>query len=132
MNMNVSAKVSINTQLSAKMMDAVAGGLRIVGEIIMAQSKAECPVDTNALRSSGHVEPVIRRRKDLIVPLTYGGAAAGYAEQVHEDPKVRHTPPTKSKFLSDPVIKNAPLVYKTVARMIRSASSGTATTISTG
>lgn len=132
MNMNVSAKVSINTQLSAKMMDAVAGGLRIVGEIIMAQSKAECPVDTNALRSSGHVEPVIRRRKDLIVPLTYGGAAAGYAERVHEDPMARHAPPTKSKFLADPVTKNAPLVYKTVARMIRSASSGTATTISTG
>jgi len=132
MNLRVTGKVSINEQLSAEMMNAVAGGLRIVGEVIMAQSKAECPVDTNALRSSGHVEPVIRSRKELTVPLTYGGAAATYAERVHEDPMARHAPPTKSKFLSDPVMKNSRNVYKMVARMIQSASSGNPTTISTG
>ena len=69
---------------------------------IMAQSKLIVPVDTGALRSSGHVRlPEVVGSK-VVVTLGYGGAAATYAVIVHEKVGARHKSPTRAKYLEEP------------------------------
>ncbi len=69
----------------------IARGLFIEGERIMSDSKKQVPVDTGALRSTGHVQPPDFSGPSVSVTLGYGGPAAGYAIVVHEDLQARHT-----------------------------------------
>lgn len=77
------------------------GALFREGEAIMLESKQECPVDTGALRSSGHVQRPTREAGEIVVNLGYGGPAISYALPQHENLEYRH-PSGKAKFLEDP------------------------------
>lgn len=65
-------------------LDAVARGLFLEGEAIMADSKPLVPVDEAILRASGFVRPPDRSGQSIVVELGYGGAAKDYAVFVHE------------------------------------------------
>ena len=97
---------------------ALARALFLEGEQIMGKSKRLVPVDTGALRSSGHVQlPVIRGKKVTVV-LGYGGAAAPYAVFVHEK-QARHNPPTQWKYLEQPLNEAIPGMAGRLAKRIR-------------
>ena len=97
---------------------ALARALFLEGEQIMAKSKRLVPVDTGALRASGHVQlPVIRGKKVTVV-LGYGGAAAPYAVFVHEK-QARHNPPTQWKYLEQPLNEAIPGMAGRLAKRIR-------------
>jgi len=53
-------------------------------ELVMTESKRQCPVDTGALRSTGHVELPKYSGNKVTVQMGYGGPAAPYADIVHE------------------------------------------------
>lgn len=71
---------------------------------IMNASKVIVPVDTGALKNSGIVMPPERTGTGVMVSLGYGGAARDYAIYVHENLTARHAPPTRAKFLEDPLM----------------------------
>ncbi len=88
------------------------------GEQIMSASKRIVPVNTGALRASGHVQlPVIQGRR-VSVTLGYGGAAAPYAVFVHERP-ARHNPPTQWKYLEIPLFEAVPGMAGRLAKRMR-------------
>lgn len=70
---------------------SVPSGLRVIGEEIMLDVKASrpgagVPVDKGTLRSTGRVEGP----KAGEVELSFGGAAAEYALEQHEDTSLHH------------------------------------------
>lgn len=69
---------------------------------ILAVSRRFVPVDTGALRGSGHVRAPLIDGDSVSVEIAYGGAAAPYAFIVHEDLHKRHNPPTQAKYLETP------------------------------
>jgi hypothetical protein len=73
-------------------------------ERLMTESKQTfVPVDTGALRSSGHVEPVrFTGRATIEVSLGYGGPSAAYALEVHENLNSHHAY-GQAKYLETPV-----------------------------
>lgn len=71
-------------------------------EAIMADAKEHyVPVDTGALRASGHV--VLPVGDELMVTMAFGGPAASYAPIVHEDPTAHH-PVGQWKYLETPAL----------------------------
>lgn len=88
------------------------------GERIMLVSKRLVPVDTGALRASGHVQLPVIRGKGASVTLGYGGAAAPYAVFVHERP-ARHNPPTQWKYLETPFFAALPGMAGRLAKGLR-------------
>lgn len=79
------------------------------GEVEMTMSKRQVPVDTGALRSTGHVEPPQWQGDTVTVGLGYGGPAGpgfkrdvGYAVWVHENLMAHHEV-GKAKYLEDPM-----------------------------
>ena len=97
---------------------ALARALFQEAEQIMSVSKRLVPVDTGALRASGHVQlPVIRGKKVKVV-LGYGGAAAPYAVFVHEK-QARHNPPTQWKYLEKPLFQAVPGMAGRIAKRLR-------------
>ncbi|MGE3510708.1 MAG: HK97 gp10 family phage protein [Vicinamibacterales bacterium] len=71
-------------------------------EIIMTEAKRNTPVDTGALRSSGHVTVDRRTTKRFDVFMKFGGAANAYAVFVHEDLRAHH-PVGSAKFLENAI-----------------------------
>ena len=61
-------------------------------------SQRQVPVASGTLKNSGDLQ--INGDEYII---GYGGAAAQYAMFVHENLTARHKPPTKAKFVEDPV-----------------------------
>ena len=89
------ALASRSEGLKKVIMGSLAGGLFVEGEQIMARSKDEfVPVDTGALKSTGHVEKPVVLGTEVSVELGYGGPTGvatadgkdyvGYALYVHE------------------------------------------------
>jgi hypothetical protein len=74
-----------------------------VSQEIFNESQAQVPVRTGVLKASGHVDPPSILGNDIEVNIGYGGAAAQYALFVHENLQAHHTPPTKAKYLEDPM-----------------------------
>lgn len=70
---------------------------------VFEQSQLEVPVDTGALRSSGFITQPYIFGNQVAISIVYGQAAAPYALWVHEILEYYHEPPTKSKFLEDPL-----------------------------
>lgn len=94
---------------------AVADALWSECQIIMNQSKEQCPVDTGRLRASGEVsEPVVEPGK-VEVSLGYG---TDYAIYVHEDLEKYHAPPTKAKFLEDPISERSDVLLENVVKRV--------------
>lgn len=84
------------------------------GERIMTVSKAKyVPVDLGVLRSSGHVAPPFIGPEKVLVVLGFGGAAAPYAEIVHErllsknGNPINH-PVGQAKYLETPTMEAVP------------------------
>ena len=106
-----------------------ATGLRDVADAIMEDSLEECPLETGVLRRSARVFPLEGNGKELTVSFGYGYGdeinpirklpAAGYAVPVHEIIEHYHEPPTKAKFLEDPVLKHAFTLGATLDKDIR-------------
>ena len=80
---------------------------RLANEVF-AESQIQTPVDTGTLRSSGHVTPPVAAAGHIVVEIGYGGAAREYAYWVHERLDLHHAPPTKAKYLEDPVVAAIP------------------------
>jgi hypothetical protein len=80
----------------------LAGGLKVEAERIMTAAKRITPVDQGTLRSSGHVQAPVIRRKTASVVLGFGGAASDYALIQHERTDFTHTV-GQAKFLEQPV-----------------------------
>lgn len=98
---------------------AVAVELYQEAEGIMAQSKELVPVDTGALRASGHVGLPERAGGTIRVVLGYGGPAAPYAFKVHEDLEAFHDD-GQAKYLEMPIRQaTAGMVQRIVAGMRR-------------
>src|SRR5512143_3642237 len=82
---------------------AVAAALFVEAEAIMTVSKEQyVPVDTGALRASGHVVPPKISGTNVMVELGYGGPSAPYAVIVHEDLTKRHKV-GQAKYLEIPL-----------------------------
>lgn len=81
---------------------------------IFIEAQLLTPIDTGALRGSGHVTQPVVEDKVTKVSIRYGGAAAPYAVYVHEridapsGNPVYHRPPTQAKFLSIPIERALP------------------------
>lgn len=79
--------------------EAVAVGLYLEAEAIMAKSIREVPVDTGRLRATGFVQEPVIRGTGVTVMMGYG---TNYAVYVHENTTARHTV-GKAKFLQHPL-----------------------------
>jgi hypothetical protein len=95
------------------------GALFREAESIMADSKLEVPVDTGALRSTGHVELPRRENSEIVVECGYGGPATPYALRQHEELEFRHRV-GKAKYLSDPFNRHTKGMDERLAADIRS------------
>jgi hypothetical protein len=82
--------------------------------VVLNESKKLVPVDTGALRASGMVEAPKISAAETSVTVSYGGAAAGYALYVHEDPNAAHAPGKTFKFLEIPAMAHADKFAKNV------------------
>lgn len=81
------------------------------GEMLLAESKRECPHDSGALRNSGYAE-----KRDMSVEVGYSQV---YALRQHEELGYRHKPPTKAKYLEDPFDRRAPTMHLNIANDLR-------------
>lgn len=80
----------------------VQAAIVVEAEAIMADAKENfVPVDTGALRASGHV--VLPVGDELMVTMAFGGPAVDYAVEVHEDPTAHH-PVGQWKYLETPAL----------------------------
>ena len=66
---------------------------------VFNESQRQVPRRTGTLAGSGSVEP----DGEGGWTIGYGGAASGYAYWVHENLSAHHQPPTKAKYLEDPM-----------------------------
>lgn len=66
-------------------------------------SQEQVPVRYGVLKGSGHVEDPVVGENGVEILIGYGGPAAQYALFVHENLTAEHAPPTKAKFLEDPM-----------------------------
>lgn len=69
---------------------AAAPALHQEHEAIMTEAKKRTPVDTGALRNSGHVSPPEIKGDTVVSEGGFGGVAAPYAVIVHERLDVHH------------------------------------------
>ncbi len=105
-------------KLGDRMMAEAGKALYAEAELIMTESKEQCPVDTGALRGTGHVEDPQASGGQVTVQMGYGGPAAPYAVYVHERLDVRHRV-GKAKFLEDPVKAAAPKLPARLTRRLK-------------
>lgn len=73
-----------------------------VASDVFDESQKQVPVRYGALRGSGTLT-VDDGEGQTEITLSYGGASASYALAVHENLAAHHKPPTKAKYLEDPV-----------------------------
>lgn len=102
----------------------VAAALYQQAEAVLTRSKAEfVPVDTGALRNSGHVVPPDMAQPVISVTIGFGGPAAPYAAIVHEDLTKRH-PVGGAKYLSRPLREAIPRIRAAITAAITRALRG--------
>ena len=77
-------------------------------EKVFAESQVLVPVNTGALKASGEVVHETASMDGSFVGsyVTYGNDAVDYAVKVHEDLEMRHTDPTRAKYLEIPLNQN--------------------------
>lgn len=85
-----------------KVMKTVSQALYKEGAAIFEESQDEVPVDTNALRTSGQLGFPKIEGKNVVIEISYGGAAVDYALIVHEDLEAQRRHGKKAKYLEDP------------------------------
>lgn len=84
-----------------------------------AESQREVPVDTGNLRNSGKLSLPFIEGGNMVVEISYGGAAADYAIFVHENLEAWHASGTKAKFLEDPVKRQTKGMSGRLSRAVR-------------
>src|SRR5260370_1010768 len=94
-------------QFGVRAIDALAVGLREIGEGVMLQAKELCPVLTGNLRASGVVQEPVRTPDAIELTLSFGDTAVDYAIYVHENLEARH-PNGQAKFLEQPLVEMEP------------------------
>lgn len=111
---------------------AQSGSVRAARKLMHAvyvQSQIEVPVETASLKNSGRVVEDMGKRT-FKVSIIYGSPigirdSSKYAVYVHEDLSKKHAPPTKAKFVEDPLMAAAAaggMLFKTyVGAAIRTA-----------
>lgn len=101
--------------------DAAGEGAQKSSGELYRDSQKQVPRDTNALASSGryiyHSQSGPRRSTGI----KYGYPGEGdnildYAAAVHEILKASHAPPTKAKYVEDPLVQGIP-VYKSLSAL---------------
>lgn len=96
---------SVLNQLTPETLQAAGIGLHNEAERIMTRSKEEfVPVQTGALRSTGHVGDVEVRSNEVIVEMGYGGPATPYAVAQHERLDYQHPGQGQPKYLERPTL----------------------------
>src|SRR5215831_3428643 len=126
----------------------IASGIDAFAEMIMAESRRQCPVETGTLKRSSFIGKIDRRSYSIgggfsargaggryvagglsgggmEMTIGYGAGdeinpktrrpASEYAVPVHEIIEAYHKPPTKAKFLEDPVYEHASLMEPVLA-----------------
>lgn len=107
-----------------KVAEKVAGPILVSeAELLMTKAKMLTPVDTGALRASGHVQAPVVEGGKVSVTLGFGGAAEAYAVPVHERMDVHH-PVGQAKFLETPVREWESDGVKRLADRLASAMKG--------
>ncbi len=107
----------------------------INGRIVEFEDAGEDPIvgDEGTLRRSSRVFPPVRSPDGASVTVGYGFGdevnpagrrAREYAIPVHERHELRHNPPTKSGYLIDPLLANAPRMGEALAVSAREGGSG--------
>jgi len=86
-------------------------------EIVMSESKKLCPVDTGALRGSGHVPEPEATDGNIRATIGY---SQGYAYWVHELIDNYHEPPTQAKYLEDPLVQALPAITERIIERVES------------
>lgn len=100
-----------------KMRQALAAALYREAEGLITEAKQETPVDTGALRASGHVRQPEIKENEIVVRCGFGGVGAPYGLYVHENLEASH-PVGKAKYLEDPANRRAPTMEERVGRDI--------------
>mgnify|MGYP001577880849 FL=1 len=118
-----------------RLLEGLKAGMYQAGLDIMYVSEAEVPVDTATLKLSARVQEPIRVGDNIECEIGYGYGselnpktgqpASSYAVPVHERLDQFHEPPTKAKFLEDPVYGYASLYEETIATTMRMTAEGT-------
>lgn len=116
--------------LATGLLQQAAAALSQEAEAIMTEAKERTPVETGALRASGHVVPPVLEGGEATIVLAFGGDGAvnehgvpvdSYAVVVHEDLEAHH-PVGEAKFLERPLLEHAPGLPEAVAARMRAAS----------
>lgn len=103
--------------MAKRIPNEVARALFAEAQVEMTEAKRRVPVDTGALRASGHVGNPQVVWRDITVRLAFGGPAAPYAIKVHEDLSAYHKT-GQAKFLESVILESAPYMAKRVAKRI--------------
>lgn len=107
-------------RIPAAVKDGLATQLYQSAEEVMAKAKELTPVDTGALRASGHVQPPVEDARGVSVELGFGGPAAPYAVYVHENLDARHTV-GQAKFLEEPLMQDVGEIQLELNQAVREA-----------
>jgi hypothetical protein len=113
-----------------KALQGLAKGLYSEANIAFNESQILVPVDTSALKGSGHVTLPQITHEAVEVTIAYGGPATSYAIYVHEriyapsGKKVYHRPPTRAKFLETPAKRRTKGMANRLGVHIRQALGG--------
>ena len=86
----VSEAISKLSRMGVDVEPIIASELNVQHEMIMTIAKQRTPVDTGALRSSGHVIPPKITRGKIQSIGAFGGTSVLYAIFVHENLQVHH------------------------------------------
>lgn len=92
-------------QLGDRARPAVGRAIFAEGIAIFAESQTEVPVDTGFLKSGGYITPPHDTPEGLNIEIGY---TAPYALEVHENLGWQHQPPTKARYLADPLNRARP------------------------
>lgn len=113
-----------------KAIKGLAKGLYAEANIAFNESQILVPVDTSALKGSGHVSLPQITSDAVEITIAYGGPATSYALFVHErifapsGKKVFHKPPTRAKFLETPAKRRTKGMATRLGVYIREAMGG--------
>lgn len=110
-------KATIHKRMAALVGDPVGRALRSEAEIEMTEAKRRTPVDTGALRSTGHVIGPERVGGSWQVRLVFGGPAVSYAAAVHENLEAFHKV-GQAKYLESVIVESKPHIVSRVFRRL--------------
>ena len=108
-------------RLKTQYSEATASALFLELSVIMRESHDECPVEFGRLRSTGVVSDPEMLPGLIKCKMGY---STEYAIFVHEILENYHAPPTKAKFLEDPVNRNIDKVPQAINKRIANLIGG--------